>query len=65
VSQIFVALATAVAGCANKYEPLPMVNADDPIWQLNPDKWSTSENALTPPPQPSPLSLFRVGTARH
>ena len=44
------ALAAALAGCANKYEPLPMVGAGDPVWQLNPGKWSTSENALTTPP---------------
>jgi len=42
-----------------------MVNADDPIWQLNPDKWSTSQNALTTPPAPPQPSLFRVGTAGH
>jgi hypothetical protein len=67
VSRILIALAvaTTVAGCANKYEPLPMVNADDPIWQLNPDKWSTSQNALTTPPAPPQPSLFRVGTAGH
>jgi hypothetical protein len=47
---IGLALAAALAGCANKNEPLPMVGAGDPVWQLNPCKWGTSENALTTPP---------------
>jgi hypothetical protein len=51
---IAIALAAALAGCANKYEPLPMVGADDPIWPLNAGMWGTNENALTTPPRPEP-----------
>ena len=52
-------LALSVAGCATKTIPLPEVAADDPVLQLNPDRWQASVNDLMVPPgdgSPHPLA---------
>ena len=62
-------LALALAGCAGKTIPLPEVDADDPVVQLNPDRWQATVNDLMvppgdgsprPPAAPVPLSSERV-----
>jgi hypothetical protein len=51
-------LVLAVLGCSDHGRELPMVRADDPLWQLNPDRWDASVNDLTVPPgEGTPRSL--------
>lgn len=54
----------AIAGCANQNKPLAMVKDDDPVVQLNPDKWTATVNDLmtppgdgTPHPLPAPVAV--------
>ena len=52
-------LALSLAGCAGKTIPLPEVDADDPVVQLNPDRWQATVNDLMVPPgdgSPHPLA---------
>lgn len=52
-------LLLAVIGCSATERDLPMVRSDDPVWQLNPDRWEASVNDLTLPPgegAPHPLA---------
>ena len=52
-------LALSLAGCAGKTIPLPEVDADDPVVQLNPDRWQATVNDLMVPPgdgSPHPLT---------
>ncbi len=44
-------LVIGLAGCANKTIPLPEVDADDPVTQLNPDRWQATINDLITPPE--------------
>lgn len=45
------ALALGLSGCgASHYTPLPKVHADDPVRQLNPDRWHATVNDLMTPP---------------
>lgn len=39
----------ACAACADSHA-LPETASSDPVWQLNPDKWSAGVNDLTTPP---------------
>ena len=52
------ALILFVAACGNKTIPLPEIHADDPVLQLNPDRWHADVNDLMIPPgngEPHPL----------
>lgn len=40
----------SLAACGGKFKELPMVKAGDPVFQLNPDRWTASTNDLTTPP---------------
>ena len=47
-----------MAGCASHNKELPTVKSDDPVFQLNPDRWTATANDLTVPPgdgAPHPL----------
>ena len=44
-------LLLALAGCATKHE-LSYVASDAPSWNVNPDKWDATTNALTMAPTP-------------
>lgn len=47
---LFVLSVLALAACSgNNYHELPHTSSSDPIWQLNPGKWTYNENALTTP----------------
>jgi hypothetical protein len=47
---IMAVLLGSVAACSNHYEPLPMVKAGDPVFQLNTDRWTATANDLMAPP---------------
>ncbi|MGD0109040.1 MAG: hypothetical protein ABSC06_34155 [Rhodopila sp.] len=52
-------LALSLAGCAGKTIPLPEVGPDDPVVQLNPDRWEATVNDLIVLPgdgSPRPLA---------
>ena len=54
-----IVLVLSLAGCAGKTIPLPEVGADDPVVQLNPDRWQATVNDLMVPPgdgSPHPLT---------
>jgi len=40
----------ALAACANSGHALPETSANDPVWQLNPGKWTLGVNDLRVPP---------------
>lgn len=40
----------ALAACNNQYHPLPVIEASDPVTQLNPTKWVANQNDLIWPP---------------
>jgi hypothetical protein len=47
-----------IAACSSQNKPLPTVKSDDPVMQLNPDRWTATVNDLTVPPgdgAPRPL----------
>jgi hypothetical protein len=44
-----VLLLVLCAGCATNAHPLSHTSADDPVWQIAPERWQ-GENALTTPP---------------
>ena len=63
-------LALSLAGCAGKTIPLPEVDADDPVVQLNPDRWQATVNDLmvppgdgSPHPQAAPVAVGSDGFA--
>ena len=62
------ALVLALAACGNQTIPLPEVHGDDPVLQMNPDRWQASVNDLMIPlgngdPHPVPAPV-RIGSTR-
>lgn len=47
---ITLATLLALAACSGHNKPLPEVASRDPVWQLNPDRWTARENDLITPP---------------
>lgn len=46
---ILLASILALTACGSNYHELPHTTSSDPIWHLNPGKWTFNENALTQP----------------
>lgn len=52
--KIGVVLLLLLAGCsAGNVRPLTYTSVDDPIWDINPEKWKPVGNTLTQPPTAS------------
>jgi hypothetical protein len=47
-----------LAGCATKHE-LSYVTADAPQWNVNPDRWNATTNAITTAPTPGSPMVHR------
>jgi hypothetical protein len=43
-------LILSLGACSSQYQKLPMVNEDDPVVRLNPDRWQATVNDLMTPP---------------
>ncbi len=49
--KLSVVLALLLAGCsAGNVRPLTYTSVDDPVWDINPEKWTPVGNKLTDPP---------------
>lgn len=40
----------SLAACTSHNKELPVVKSGDPVWQLNPNRWTFSGNDLITPP---------------
>jgi hypothetical protein len=47
---LILAAMLTLGACASHYKELPAVHSGDPVWQLNPDRWTAHENDLITPP---------------
>jgi hypothetical protein len=55
---LLILAALCLSACSTQNKPLAMVRDDDPVMQLNPDRWTATANDLMVPPgdgAPRPL----------
>ena len=52
MKRTFIVLAAllGLSACGTQNKELPMVHSDDPVLQLNPDRWQADSNDLITPP---------------
>ena len=46
---LVIAILPLLSACVTNQHPLTHTSADDPVWQINPERWQ-GENMLTTPP---------------